>query len=200
MFRRNVISTFSRSVLALSTFGMVTACADLPTSVPEFALEISPTAPAAVATTFKSTGKFSMFYYGNWCGKNWSGGTSKKESAIDRLDTACQNHDRDYATADAYWGKEYRSATTKPVRASACTNWRLNYFNANNTLVSVASKIPGRPALEKSMKAGEKPDVWSYDSRVFGPHPRTASERDAFRDRLVTGRFTGLFKDPPCHR
>ena len=32
--------------------------------------------------------------------------------------------------ADSYWGQVYRSATTKTARASACTSWRLNYFNA----------------------------------------------------------------------
>lgn len=200
MTPRNAVRTLFRAAMTVGTLVTVTACKDLPTSVPDFGMNVPPSgaSPAFVGTTYKSTGKFSTTYYGNWCGSFWSGGTTGKESPIDRLDTACQTHDGAYGTADAYWGQQYRAATTRTARASACTSWRLNYFNANNALASAAYNLPGRSALEKSVTSMEKPDVWGYDSRIFGPHPRSAYQRVTFRDGLVAVRVTGLFKDPPC--
>lgn len=201
MLSRNGATSQSRAVIVAAALTAVAACSDVPTSVPDFNREPLPTdiaAAYAAAATYASTGKFSALYYGNWCGPSWSGGSSRREPPIDQMDVACQTHDRDYVIADSYWGQQYRTAKTKALRAAACTSWRYNYFNANNALMSAAAVLPAKSALEKSMKAKETPDVWGFDSRIFGPHPRTAAQRVVFRDAVIAVRLTGLFKDPPC--
>jgi hypothetical protein len=145
-----------------------------------------------------SQGQFSLQHYGNWCGGDWSGGFTGVEPPIDNMDSACQTHDRAYATADAHWGNEYANAPTTPKRVLACNSWRLSYVFANNTLARAAIGLPSKSALEQSIARGDTPDVWGFDPRVFGPHQRTVAQRDYYRYRVLIARATFVFKDPSC--
>jgi hypothetical protein len=182
---------------------MSMAACELPTEMPpsdklardarSHALPASLT--VALFTAYKSPGIFVAEYYGNWCGPNWSGAGGVL-APIDKLDTACKTHDKAFAAADTKWTTKYKKAKNASERKTYCTSWRNDYKAANTALSLAASRLPDRNTLASSMKRGDTPDVWGYDSRIYGPHPYTATKR--FNYAVGTIALTWAFKDPPC--
>lgn len=154
----------------------------------------------AATATSSSTGKFGTEYYGNWCGPSWSGGVTGligTAAPIDNLDRACKDHDLAYDKADKTWAPKYAAANWF-TKFSVCSSWKTDYTTANNTLARVARNLPGVTLLIASMQAGQTPDVWGYNSNTFGPMPRTALQRDTFRNNVVAVNALQLFKKPAC--
>jgi hypothetical protein len=170
----------------------------------------SPTAPASPSVTtialagkatptYSDPGQFTITKYGNWCGGDWGGGYSRTASAIDRLDTACRNHDNTYAAANAKWSESYKAAPpSSTTRLVYCRAWIEDYSKANSQLVSAAKKLPALEDLRKSMERGDTPDAWNYDSRIYGPHRQNAGQRVAYVNRLKTASVLNLFYSPNC--
>lgn len=201
-----LVRTPSRRLLCIAIVAVAAACQRSQDDLVGPAQLAAPAANrpsmAAAAAAYLSPGRFSITYYGNWCGGGWSGGVSGgafgSAAPVDKMDVACQKHDYAYQAADQYWGPKYKAAKTTSDRKSYCTSWRDAYASANKALAVAASLLPGRVALAWSMTIGETPDVWGYDSRIYGPHPWKAYQRNDYAERVITAKVLGLFNDPPC--
>lgn len=141
--------------------------------------------------------KYGGKFYGNWCGPDWSGGVTNKIGdaiPVDDLDLLCRHHDSGYAGADSYWGPIYRKAKTTADRKKACNSWLWVY---RQTDVAMTSAVRNLPSLVGTIHP-TRPDAWKYDPTIFGVHPRTVAQRQAYKvSAVITGNL-GLFKTPPC--
>lgn len=134
---------------------------------------------AASANAKLGNPKYGGWFYGNWGGPDWSGGKTGSGGdgdPVDDLDRQCRIHDNGYAAADAYWQPRYTKAKTAKARKQACGSWFSVYRSVDVALTKAAR---GLPSLVGTIRP-TRPDAWNYDPRVFGPHPRSAGERNDY--------------------